>query len=131
MLKTLATTTMAFCFVAGAAIAQTSGGATDNPAAAPSESAPADTNSQATGSSTAFKSDAERAMYESNMAAMGTFFTDDTMTTLKSDAEVKSAFEAMDAEGQAGMKSACQKADEDRGSYGTVTTTLCSQVMAM
>ncbi len=70
-------------------------------------------------------------MYEENMDAMGVFFTDDTMQTLKSEDEIKTAFEAMDSEGQAGMKSACQKAAEDRGSYGTVTNALCDQIMAM
>ena len=127
MLKTLATTTMALCFVAGAAIAQTSGGTTDNPAASPSESVPADTNSEATGSSTAFKSDAERMMYEENMAAMGGFFTDDTMTTLRSDDEIRTAWQAMDADSQASMKSACTTAVADRGSYGTPTNALCDQ----
>jgi hypothetical protein len=78
-----------------------------------------------------FASESEKAMYEENKAAMSGFFTDDTMSTLKPDADVKATFEAMDAESQAGMKSACEKAMQDRGSYGTVTTALCQQVMAI
>ena len=120
MLKTLATTTAALCFVAGAAIAQTNAGG-------------AGTSNQG-GSGTnigPFASENEQMMYEDNMDAMGVFFTDDTMKTLKSDDEITTAFEAMDSEGQAGMKSACQKAAEDRGSYGTVTNALCDRIMAM
>jgi hypothetical protein len=111
---------MALCFVAGAAIAQTSGAATSNDAKG--------------GSGTnigPFASEAEQTMYEENKAAMSGFFTDETMQTLKSDEEISTAFQAMDAEGQAGMKSACQKAAEDRGSYGTVTVSLCERIGAM
>lgn len=119
MFKTLATTTIALCFVAGAAIAQTSGAAG---------------TSEKGGSGTQigpFASENEQMMYEENMEVMGGFFTDDTMQTLRTDDEITTAFEAMDAEGQAGMKSACEKAAENRGSYGTVTNSLCDQIMAM
>lgn len=78
-----------------------------------------------------FASDDERMMYEQNMTSMGGFFTDETMSTLRTEDEVRSTFSAMDAESQAGMKTACQRAMENRGSYGTVTTTLCQHVGAM
>lgn len=116
MLKTLATTTMALCFVTGAAIAQTGG--TDAQGGSGTSIGP-------------FASENEQMMYEQNMDAMSGFFTDDTMQSLKTDDEIRSTFETMDADSQAGMKSACEKAAEDRGSYGTVTNALCDQVMAM
>ena len=107
---------MALCFVTGAAIAQT-----------------ADSTEKG-GSGTQigpFASEDEQMMYEENMDAMTVFFTDDTMTTLKPEDEITTAFEAMDREGQDGIKSACQSAAENRGSYGTVTNALCDQIMAM
>ncbi|MCR5856115.1 hypothetical protein [Mesorhizobium sp. J428] len=113
--KTVAAATAAFLMLAGASFAQQ----------APQGTAP---TAQGT---PAFASDAEKAMYEQNMKSMSGFFTDQTMGTLKPDAEVKATFEAMDADSQAGMKSACEKAMSDRGSYGTVTTALCQQVMVM
>lgn len=79
----------------------------------------------------AFTSDDERMMYEQNMTSMGGFFTDESMSTLRTDDEIKGTFEAMDADSQAGMKTACERAMENRGSYGTVTTSLCQKVMAM
>lgn len=78
-----------------------------------------------------FASDDEKMMYETNKDMMGGFFTDETMTSLKTDDELKSAFSAMDAASQAGMKSACEKAAANRGSYGTVTVALCDSVMKM
>jgi hypothetical protein len=114
-LKTIATASAALMMLTGASFAQ---------------QAPAGTAPSAQGTPV-FASDAEKAMYESNMQSMGGFFTDGTMSTLKSDDEVKSTFSAMDADSQAGMKDACNKAMEDRGSYGTVTTALCQQVMGM
>lgn len=107
-LKTLATASVALVAFAGASFAQQ----------APSGTPP-------------FTSAQEQAMYEENRDMMTGFFTDDTFTTLRSDDEVASAFSAMDADTQAGMKSACERAAEDRGSYGTVTNALCAQVMAM
>jgi hypothetical protein len=77
-----------------------------------------------------FASDDERAMYNDNRDIMSAFFTDETMATMRSEEEVKSAFAAMDRDSQAGMKDACTKAMENRGSYGTVTTSLCTQIMA-
>lgn len=113
--KTIATASVALLMLSGASIAQ---------------QAPQGTAPTAQGAPT-FASDNEKMMYESNMESMSGFFTDGTMATLKPDAEVKATFEAMGAEDKAGMKSACEKAMEDRGSYGTVTTALCQQVMAM
>lgn len=113
--KTIVTASAALLMLTGASLAQ---------------QAPTGTAPTAQGAPV-FASDTEKAMYESNMKSMGGFFTDGTMSTLKTDAEVKETFAAMDADSQAGMKDACNKAMEDRGSYGTVTTTLCQQVMGM
>ena len=77
-----------------------------------------------------YKSDAEKMMWEKNSSMMAPFFTDNSMKTMKSDADVKAAFAAMDADNQKEMKTACEKAMEDRASYGNVTTSLCTQVMA-
>jgi hypothetical protein len=114
--KTIATASVALLMLSGASFAQTASG----------------TNGQnGSGPNITFQSDNEKMMYEQNMNSMSGFFTDDTMATLKPEAEVKAQFEAMGADDKAGMKTACQKAMEDRGSYGTVTTSLCQQVMAM
>ena len=104
--KTVAATSFAIAMLAGSAFAQE--------AATPK-----------------FNTDAEKQMYTSNQTIMKNFFTDETYSTLKSDDEVKSAFGAMDATSQAGMKAACEKAAADRGSYGTVTNSLCDSVMKM
>jgi hypothetical protein len=114
-LKTIATASAAFLMLAGASLAQTaSQGQAKGPVGTPK-----------------FASEAEQMMYEQNMNTMSGFFTDESMAELRPDADVKSQFEAMGADDRAGMKSACERAMMDRGSYGTVTTTLCTQVMAM
>ncbi len=119
-IKTLGLSTMAACFVAGAAIMPTVGvanaaGTGDNGPTAGMKTAP-------------YKSDDEKMMYEKNAKMMRPFFTDDSMTKMKSPEDVKKTFAAMDADSQAGMKSACQTAGEKRGSYGSVTVALCSAI---
>ena len=106
--KSLATASIAFAMLTGSAFAQ-----------------------QAPAGTPPYTSADEQTMYETNKDMLGGFFTDDKMTTLKTDDEVKSTFSAMDADSQAGMKSACEKAAENRGSYGTVTVALCDSVMKM
>jgi hypothetical protein len=71
--------------------------------------------------------DADKKFYTDNTTMSG-FFTDDSMGTMKSEAEVKAAFEAMGAEDQAGVKSACEAVQNDRGSHGPVTIALCQQI---
>lgn len=77
---------------------------------------------------TDFTSDDERMLYEENMAVMTPFFTDETFGTLRTDEEVAEAFSAMGAEDQAAMRSACERANENPGSYGPVTAGLCAQI---
>ncbi len=106
--KTLATASIAFAMLTGSAFAQ-----------------------QAPAGTPPYTSADEQAMYETNKDMMAGFFADETMTTLKTDDEVAATFSAMDAESQAGMKAACERAAENRGSYGTVTVALCDSVMKM
>ena len=74
--------------------------------------------------------DADKKFYSDNTMFSG-FYTDDSWTTLKSDAEVASTFQAMGADDQAGVKAACEKVQADRGSHGSVTIALCQQVGAL
>lgn len=50
------------------------------------------------------------------------------MTGLRTNEEIREAFAAMDADSQAGMKQACERAAENPGSFGSVTVDLCQQV---
>lgn len=74
--------------------------------------------------------DADKKFYSDNAMFSG-FYTDDSMGTLKSDAEVAAAFQAAGAEDQAGMKAACDAVQNDRGSHGPVTIALCQQIGAL
>lgn len=111
-LKLLATAALASTMAIGGAMAQNSGGE--------------DGDIQPD-----YASEQEQMMYQENTDMMAPFFTDESMTELKSEDEVKSAFDAMGADSQAQMKSACENAQSDRGSYGSVTVSLCEQVGAM
>lgn len=73
-------------------------------------------------------SDAERTWYEENRERIAGFFTDESMMEMRSDAEVREIFAAMGAEDQSEIKAACDRIENDRGSYGQVTHTLCMQV---
>lgn len=133
MNKLLSTAALALCLAAGSAMAQEAAPAgvnTNTPAADTGSTDTATTNSTSgnAGMRTDFASDDERAWYETNAAWARPFFTDDTMSTLKSDEEAKAVFAAMGADSQAGMKAACEQANSSRGSYGSVTTSLCASV---
>lgn len=78
-----------------------------------------------------FAFDSERAMFESRMAVMSGFFTDETMTTMRSDEEMAAAFSALSAGDQASLRSDCERALQDRGSFGSVTLGLCTAVGAL
>lgn len=118
--KSIATASIALAMLASPALAQNSGTGAGNGSGS-------GTSIQAQ----TYASDAEKMMYDENRAAWSGFFTDESMSTLKTDDEVRAAFNAMDGASQAGMKSSCEKAAEDRGSYGTVTNSLCDSVMKM
>jgi len=74
--------------------------------------------------------DADKKFYSDNKMFTG-FYTDDSMATMKSEAEVAAAFQAMGAEDQAGVKAACESVQNDRGSHGPVTIALCQQIGAL
>jgi hypothetical protein len=143
-IRTFALATAAALFVAGSAFAQSGGtgsaGSTgQNGIQSPMGAATgSDTqNNGASGMTTGstsngmYKSDEEKMMYQDNAKMMRPFFKDEAMTELKSKSEIQETFNAMDSASQAGMKSSCEKAGEKRGSYGSVTSTLCSSIGVM
>jgi hypothetical protein len=80
---------------------------------------------------TEFASEEERMMYEENRTILQPFFTDETLSELRTEEEIREIFAAMGDTDKEAMKSACTRAEENRGSYGPVTAGLCQQVMAM
>lgn len=110
MKRLLAATSAALLMLSGVAFAQTTQSTEPARASAP------------------YASEDERTLYEANPAWWPGFFTDDTMTGLRTNEEIREAFAAMDADSQAGMKQACERAAENPGSFGSVTVDLCQQV---
>ena len=108
--KLLTTAALAAFIAAGGAFAQTAG---NNSNGAP------------------FASPEEEAMYTENAELMGGFFTDETMKEMRSEDEVRTAYDGMSAEDKDKLKAACDAAMQNRGSYGTVTLGLCEQLGAM
>lgn len=74
-----------------------------------------------------WQSDEERMMYENDRERFAPFFNDD-WSQYRSDEEIRTAFEAMGADDQAGVREACERAALNPGSYGTVTNGLCGVV---
>lgn len=112
-LKLLTTVAMAAFLAGGSAFAQTTG-ATNTQKNAPD-----------------WVSEEERSMYEQNGDLFVHFFTDETMTELRPEEEISSAFDAMGEEDRAQIRAACDRAAENQGSYGTVTVGLCQRVNAL
>jgi hypothetical protein len=129
-LKLLSTAALALSLAAAPAFAQSSGTGTGAGTAGGGGSPTVETDGETTASTNSNWTDAERTMYGENENWAG-FFTDDTMGTVKTDAEVQAQFSAMGADDQAGMKAACERVNSDRGSYGSVTTALCAQIGEM
>lgn len=73
------------------------------------------------------RSDAERDWYRDNSTMLTPFFTDESMGTLRTNDEVAAAFAAMNADDRAAMKTACERAAQQPGQYGSVTDALCAQ----
>jgi hypothetical protein len=71
-----------------------------------------------------FASDEERMMYENDRDLYTPFFNED-WSEIRTDDEINTAFDAMGADDQGSIRAACQRAAQNRGSYGTVTTALC------
>lgn len=74
-----------------------------------------------------FASEAETEMY-GDTEMWGPFFTDDTMTEARSDEEIATTFGEADEMTQGELRSACDRVQEDSGSYGQVTLGLCAQI---
>lgn len=74
-----------------------------------------------------WQSDEERMMYENDRARYTPFFNDD-WSEYRSDDEIRTAFDAMGADDQDGVRKACDRAALNPGSYGTVTNGLCGVV---
>ncbi|MGD9913313.1 MAG: hypothetical protein AB7S80_04465 [Rhizobiaceae bacterium] len=84
-------------------------------------------DSMTTESTSSGWTDADRAFYDTNRAAFGGFFTDDSMSTPRSAAEMDTAWGAMSAENQAAVAAACAGISADRGKYSAFTTELCTK----
>ena len=143
-IRTFALTTAAALFVAGSAFAQSSGatsgsqGSQNGPTSTMGTGASSDMQGTGTSGMTTnstsdsmYKSDEEKMMYQKNADMMRPFFTDESMTKLKSEAEIKNAYEGMDSQAQAKLKTTCDNARGERGSYGTTTNTLCTTIDMM
>ena len=78
-----------------------------------------------------YQSNDEKMMYDQDGSMMKNFFTDDSMTTMKSDDDMKKAYEGLGPDSQAQLKSDCRRAGEKRGSYGNVTMSLCDKIGKM
>ena len=77
-----------------------------------------------------FTSPDEQAMYEDN-PGIADFFTDDTMQEMKSEEDMKTAYDAMGDRDRDEIEAACDRVSEKRGSYGTITQGMCARIDAM
>lgn len=89
-------------------------------------SAPADTPDNPV---EAQMTDADREFFESGTDFTPLYSDPDTMTFYEGE-EFNTAFGGMTDEDRASIMDACERALQDRGSYGTVTLGLCDQVGA-
>jgi hypothetical protein len=71
---------------------------------------------------------ADTSFFEEHDRLFNGFFTDESRSTMRTEAEVKAAFAGMSTEDQAGVKDACGRVALDRGSYSPATQGLCAQV---
>ncbi len=78
-----------------------------------------------------FASEDEETMWTNNMEYMGGFFTDETMTEMRSEEEITTAYGGLTTEQQEQLKADCDAAELNRGNYGEVSLTLCSQLGAL
>lgn len=73
-------------------------------------------------------SEEERAFYDERGPILGGFFMDETMAELRPEADIQESFAALDADEQAAIRADCDRVEETRGSFGTTSRTLCSQI---
>lgn len=74
-----------------------------------------------------FASEAEADMY-ADTEMWSPFYTDDTWGELRTEEEIADAFTGTDEMTQGELRAACDRVQEQSGSYGQVTITLCSQI---
>ncbi|MBN9076025.1 MAG: hypothetical protein BGN87_12500 [Rhizobiales bacterium 65-79] len=144
-IRTFALTAAAALFVAGPAFAQSSGtgsatggqnGATTTMGAgAASDKAgkAAIPSNMHTGSvsGSMYKSSDEKMLYQKNADIMGPFFTNRSMSKLKSKRQIRKIYKGMNARSQATLTKSCDGVKGQRGSYGTMTMTLCQDIGTM
>lgn len=118
--------TAAIVAMTGASFAQGTGGtgSAGNNSAAP-------TGTQNEGEAMTYASEAEETMWTTNRDYLGGFFTDETMSEMRSEEEVTAAYGGLTADQQAQLKADCDAAELNRGNYGEVSLTLCSQLGAL
>ena len=136
-IRTFALTAAAALFVAGSAFAQSNGtgsgntgknGANTTMGSSPGADKAA---TSSMGSKNMYKSDDEKMMYQKNVDMMGPFFTDKSMSKLKSKKQIKKVYMSMDTQSQESLKKSCEATKGQRGSYGTMTMTLCQDIGTM
>jgi hypothetical protein len=141
-IRTFALTATAALFVAGSAFAQSSGmgsatgsqnGATTTMGAGAASGKAGISSNLHTGSISGgmYKSNDEKMLYQKNADIMGPFFTDRSMSKLKSKRQIKKVYKGMDAQSQATLTKSCDGVKGQRGSYGTMTMTLCKDIGTM
>lgn len=112
---------MKFRIIAAAALLSMSGAAfaqTSAPVASPDNPVQAE------------MTEADRAFFEADGMDFSPLMSDaDAMVMLEGE-EFTTAFGGMAEADRASIIDACERAEQDRGSYGTVTTGLCDQVGA-
>lgn len=125
-LKLLSTAAFAFVLIgAPAAFAQ------DNNAATPDATTESNSqNDSMTTSATGANewTEGDRAFFDSNRAVFGGFFTDDSMSTARSQAEMDAEWSKLSPENQAAAKDACQGVSAERGKYSAFTIDMCAKI---
>ena len=77
-----------------------------------------------------FMSQEEQMMYEDNADFAG-FFTDETLSELRSDEDIGVAYNELSEDRQDVLQRNCKKTFENRASYGAASLALCSKLQAM
>lgn len=128
-IKLLSTAAIALSLLgAPVAFAQTDGAAgVSGSVGSSSPNGAGDPDSMTTESTANGWTDSDRTFYDTNRAAFGGFFTDDSMATARTAAEMDTAWGAMSVENQAAVAAACAGISAERGKYSAFTTELCTK----
>ncbi len=127
-MKLLSTAVLALSLAAAPAFAQTGTSATGDASGASNQ--PVVKTDDGKTSSTASNegmTDADKKFYSENQMFTG-FWTDDSMTTMKSDEEIAAAWQAMKAEDQTSATAACGTVNGNRGAYSPATAGMCDRI---